>query len=247
MSPSKYNINIRSLDAIDGSMAVNMTIARSSAAKRCILSFPARQMGRVRIDFHLHRERPCVFPPRQIYVLGDGAGILSAFSSASRRIRILRMVGSVSVSIFFSKFLMLLRCTKSSWMLGIARSFPEGSSQTKRDVTRFTTMRPTICTLIVVFCCSAQAAYLELLFTSWGTESAAAAPVDSKPPATGFLDAGRSEPPLDSWTPSSLNFEARRPRWATRTSPRTSSATRSFRSPNGASPAVAGRRSSCFR
>jgi len=46
--------------------------------------------------------------------------------------------------------------------------------------------------LIVVFCCSAQAAYLELLFTSWGAESAAAAPVDSKPPATGFLDAGRS-------------------------------------------------------
>lgn len=185
MSPSKDNINIRSLDAIDVSMAVNMIIARSSAAKRCILSFPARQMGRVRMDFHLHREHPCVSPPRQIYVLRDGAGILSAFSSASRRIRILRMVGSVSVSIFFSKFLMLLRCTKSSWMLGIARSFPEGSSQTKRDVTRFTTMRPTICTLIVVFCCSAQAAYLELLFTSWGAESAAAAPVDSKPPATG--------------------------------------------------------------
>ena len=43
-----------------------------------------------------------------------------------------------------------------------------------------------------------------------------------------------SEPPLDSWTPSSLNFEARRPRWAKRTSPRTSSATRSFRSPSGA-------------
>lgn len=42
------------------------------------------------------------------------------------------------------------------------------------------------------------------------------------------------EPPLDSWTPSSLNFEARRPRWAKRTSPRTSSATPSFRSPSGA-------------
>ncbi len=37
-----------------------MIIARSSAAKRCILSFLARQMGRVRMDFHLHREHPCV-------------------------------------------------------------------------------------------------------------------------------------------------------------------------------------------